>query len=130
MKQSPEQISAMLVSGDQRKVIWTVDVAAVITTQNRTLAAHENHLEVTLSATGATASTLTMPDVGEAAGQEYFIYLKTANANTLTLSFPGSPSVFILAGTAWGNANLTADADCILLWSNGVVWFMFIDLTT
>jgi len=130
MNQSPQQISALLVSSNQRKVKWAVDVATVITNLNKTLGAFENHLEVVLSATAGTDSILTLPDVEVAAGQKYFIYLTTANGNELELSFPGSPDVFILAGTAWGADNLTADEDCVLLWSDGVAWFMIIDLTT
>ena len=130
MNKSPQQISADLVASNQRKVIWLVDLAAVITTQNRTLQVHENHVQVTLSATGGTNSVLTMPDVAEAAGQRYFIYLVSKGAdNELSLSFLDSPKVFVVAGTIWTPDPLTADADCILLESDGTAWFVIIDNT-
>ena len=128
--QTPKQVSANLVAPTGRRVIWNVDEGGVVTTQNRTLLAHENHIEVTLSATGSKASVLTMPEVEKAAGQWYFVLLLSdGNNNTLTLSFPDSAYQRVIAGTGWTNDDLTVDDDCILLFSTGVEWIVVIDNT-
>jgi len=136
--ETPKQVSANLVNGEPysagvagssgRLARWTVSG-----TTGRTLMPYENTLHITWAGEAGSSATLTMPDVDTAAGQSYWIFMienGSDSAGIVTLSFPGSPKVYVVAGSEWTPDTLTAISDCVLLYSNGVCWFMLIDVTT
>ncbi|MEM4345844.1 MAG: hypothetical protein QXI02_03000 [Candidatus Caldarchaeum sp.] len=81
-----------------------------------------------------------MPEVGEAAGQIFFIRLLDDGSNndkTITLSFPGDPKIAVglnsnlQSANTWASSNnLTNDDDYVLLLSTGHVWVVLAEKTT
>ena len=129
----PDQAMNQLVSNEGRVARWTVTGSLT-----RTLKAYENHLVITIGS--GDAGVLTMPDVGAAAGQHYFIYCPGtfAGGATVVIHFPDDPLVFDVSNAAgelaaaFGDTgqDLTADGDYIHFYSNGVIWQVLANRTT
>lgn len=133
--QSPKLKSAELVVPTQPRVSrW--DTATQGT--SRSLAVWENQIWISIGS--GDSGTLIMPEVGEAAGQVFFIRLLDDGSNndkTITLSFPGDPKIAVglnsnlQSANTWASSNnLTNDDDYVLLLSTGHVWVVLAEKTT
>ena len=134
MNMTPQQISAQKIAPNAgRPAHWDCDaVADGGDGVTRTLAVWEHYLRITVD--DGDNGTLTYPSVEEAAGHTYMIHLLDDGTNKeIAHSFPGTPQ-FVHYGTPAVNVTppgaLTANADFLVLYSDGYSWHVMAELST
>lgn len=88
---------------------------------SRTLKVYE---QTVLCYATAGALTLTLPNVLEAKGKLFSIYCKDLTGPSTVVVQDNDESL------GWSDLTLTADADHVLLYSDGLQWNVLIDVTT
>ncbi len=73
--------------------------------------------------TATDSYTITLPPVSECAGRLYSFIVTIANSKTITLAHHGD-------SVNWTNLAFTATNDRALLYSDGLMWYVLIDVTT
>jgi len=129
--QTPNQVMmGMVAPGQAVPALWT---PVIVTGLTRTLQVWEHVLLVTLDDTDPDA-ILTLPDIVEACGHEYFIKLLVqGGTGSVSFAIPGTPVVLtqaavtaeVLHGAFGTTIGVLGDAgDYVLLRSNGYSWIV------
>jgi len=115
----PDQIKGM-VTNDQSPPEWK-DVTTTVT-----LAAYETRVHVSAAAADY---FITLPPMAECVGRGFYVIKRTVAAGGTFGAVVRSPE-FDGVGRIYTSGELTALADFLILWTDGVRWYEIKELTT